>query len=236
MATGKKPSRKGERVLHPHASYFEVKNGGRQGAYKAGELFGCPGHRTYTHQPCCDELTDGAIKCKHCQIGSPVVWRGYLPLWDCDWCLRYVLVNEDHEASVDAIPWKANVMCSRAKNPISPIVVREELCFTRELPNREPWSKPIDMRLVCLTLWKDAAMTSWFMSIIRADMKSDNVLSLTKDGKQTGDPMYRAAHERWGNPQPKEPQLAGESTEEYLRRVMRSQEGTNGKNGKHTKK
>lgn len=161
MATGKKPDPKRAKAKHAHATYLKVGNGQQECGYKAGEIYGCYGHRTHAHQPCVLDITEGAISCPYCSAKMVPEWRGYLPVWDRDWTLRYCLIGEDHFPSADAIPHRAQVVISRAKNPISPLVVREELKLTRQLPDRPPWSEPVDMLSICLGLWKDAELSRW---------------------------------------------------------------------------
>lgn len=162
MASGKKPdpSRRKNNALH--ASYLAVKNGEKHGAYMAGELFGCYTHRTFAAQPCVSDLTNDEIECPYCKAGQVPEWRGYVPLWDRDWTLRYVLISEELFASVDVIPFHGRVSVSRAKNPISPVVIREEAMLVRDLPQRAPWKDAVAMLPICLTLWKNAALTAWF--------------------------------------------------------------------------
>lgn len=162
MARGKRPDPRKLKTESPHATYFKVANGQQERGYKAGELYGCNGHRTNAHQPCARDVTDGELSCPYCSAGMETVWRGYVPLWDRDWSLRYALVGKDHLESTDAIPWRAQVTVNRAKNPISPLVIREEQCLTRALPNKEPWSVEVDMLAICLVLWKHDPLAEWF--------------------------------------------------------------------------
>jgi len=162
MSRGKKPDPRKQKTGSLYASYMRVANGQQERAYKAGELYGCNGHRTDTHQPCARDITDGELSCPYCSAGLDIVWRGFVPLWDRDWSLRYVLIGQDHLESTDQIPWRAQVTVSRAKNPISPLVVREEQCLTRALPAKPPWSAEVDMLAICLTLWQHDALTQWF--------------------------------------------------------------------------
>lgn len=161
MASGKKPDPRKRKTSHPHATYLKVANGEKHPGYMAGELYGCYTHRTHSAQPCLSDLTNDALECPYCRSGMVPEWRGYVPIWDRDWTLRYVLIGEDLFASVDVIPLHAQVVCSRAKNPISPLIVRQEVGLTRELPARDPWKQPVFMLPICLTLWKCAELTAW---------------------------------------------------------------------------
>jgi len=163
MATGSRPDPKKGRTRHPHASNFKVPNGTKDHGYVAGELFGCYGHRTHAQQPCVDDVTHGALKCPYCSSGMDQVWRGYLPLWDRDWTLRYALIGEDIFESVDSVKHGEQVELSRAKNPISPLIVRPGVGLVRKLPDKAPWSVPVRMLDICLTLWQCDALTQWFI-------------------------------------------------------------------------
>lgn len=195
MATGKKPDPRKRKIQQPHASYLKVANGTKEPGYKAGELFGCYGHRTHANQPCRFDITDGALQCAYCGAGMVAEWRGYVPVWDRDWVLRYVLVNEEYFLSVDAIPIGAQVVMSRAKNPISPLVMRQETCLTRVLPDREPFSKPVNMLEICLLLWKDEALNRWFVEQASkkmvASVANEKAVKPATVEKPAKDPMQR---------------------------------------------
>ena len=162
MATGKKPDPQRKKNNAPHSTYLKVDNAKKIGAYMAGELYGCYTHRTHSAQPCVSSITDDALTCALCAGGLIPEWRGYVPLWDADWTLRHALINEEYYESVNAIPHRAKVAVSRDKNKISPLVIREEVMLTRELPNRAPWAAPVKMLSVCLVLWQHAELTNYF--------------------------------------------------------------------------
>lgn len=162
MARGRKPDPSKKKIQQPHASYLKVTCGTKEPGYKAGEMYGCYGHRTHANQPCVSDITECALQCPYCAANMCPEWRGYVPVWDRDFVLRYVLVNEEYFISVDAIPIGAQVVMSRAKNPISPLVMRQETCLTRQLPACEPFNKPVDMLSICLLLWKNEALNRWF--------------------------------------------------------------------------
>ena len=175
MSKGKAPDPKRRRKTHAHASYLAVKCGQKEAGYKAGELYGCYTHRTFAAQPCVADITNGELKCAWCASQMISEWRGYVPVWDRDWTLRYVLIGEDYYESVNAIPLHAQIAISRAKNPISPLVVREELSMTRKLPDRPPWKEPVDMLEICLTLWQQDALTRWILSHREAPNAAEEV-------------------------------------------------------------
>lgn len=162
MATGRKPASGRKKNTQPHATHLKVPNGGKEAGYKAGEMFGVNGHRTHAHQPCVFDLTEGELQCPYCAAGLDLVWRGYVPVWDRDWTLRYVLVNEEYFCSADAIPIRAQVIASRGKNPISPIVLREEKHGFKALPDAPPYNTDICMRDICLLLWKNEPLNRWY--------------------------------------------------------------------------
>lgn len=161
MATGKRPDARRRKTTHPHSTAFKVPCGTKECGYKAGEMFGCYTHRTHAAQPCVFDLTSGALQCPFCETNQASEWRGYVPIWDRDFTLRHALIGEAYFESVDLIPWHAQVVLSRAKNPISPLVIREEKMLTRELPNKAPWKDNVNMLAVCLTLWRNDALTRW---------------------------------------------------------------------------
>lgn len=162
MATGRKPSPGRKKNCVPHATHLKVPNGGKEHGFKAGELYGVNGHRTHAHQPCVWDISEGELQCPYCAAGLDLVWRGYLPVWDRDWTLRYVLVNEEYFMSVDAISIRGQLVITRAKNPISPIVVREEKHQFKALPDQVPYNTDICMRDICMLLWKNEPLNRWF--------------------------------------------------------------------------
>lgn len=194
MGTGKAPDPKRGKKSGLHASYLNVKCGQKEACYKAGELFGCEGHRTHAHQPCLFAMTDGALQCGYCTAGLEPVWRGFVPLWDRDWTLRYALIGAEYYPNVEAIAHRSQCVVSRAKNPISPLVIREEMCLTRALPDRSPWTEPVNMRDICLALWKCDELTRWYAA---EDLKRSGpvvpVLTPTGDVKYKKDPLARLA-------------------------------------------
>jgi len=161
MSTGRRPDPRRKKHSHQHATHLAVKNGERHPGYKAGELYGCYTHRTFAAQPCLSDVTNDALECPYCKASLIPEWRGYVPIWDRDWTLRYVLINEDYYATTDAIPFHAQLSISRAKNPISPLVIREEQTLVRKLPDVAPWKHQIAMLPICLTLWKVDVLTRW---------------------------------------------------------------------------
>src|SRR5262245_26285969 len=164
MSTGSRPEKGSLEKRTVHATYLKVPNGGMECGYKAGEMHGVVGHRTHAHQPCVRDITKGKLECPYCAAGLQPVWRGYVPLWDRDWTLRYVLIGKEYFETVDVIPHRSQLVLTRAKNPISPIVIRQELKLVRNLPDKEPWSSPVDMEEICLTLWKNAELEQWVRS------------------------------------------------------------------------
>lgn len=157
-------------------------------------------------------------------------WRGWVPLWDRDWCLRYVLINESYFPSVDAIPHRAQVMCSRAKNPISPMVVREESSMLRALPDRAPWSAPVKMLDICLTLWKCELLVRWYDKHPLVMSELEDQAPMKDDGKPYSD-MNKAAAKKWIPKTPKEPALLDPT--EAVNRLASHVRIVESKNGKH---
>jgi len=162
MGTGKKPDPSRRKTATQHATYLALKAGQKEVAWKAGEVHGVYGHRTHAHQPCVFDVTEGALQCPYCATGLIAEWRGYVPLWDQDWALRYVLVNEEYEATTEATAVGKQVLVLRGKDPKSPLVIREEVTKLRMLPDRAPWNVPVNTLLICLTLWKCDALTRWY--------------------------------------------------------------------------
>lgn len=204
MASGRKPDPRKKKSTVPHATNLKVANGKTEGAYIAGEMFGCYTHRTYASMPCMLDVTNDALPCPYCGSGVEQVWRGYVPLWDRDWTLRYVLIGEDYFASVDAIPHRTKVAVSRGKNPISPLIIREEPMLTRDLPNSHPWNVEIDALAICLRLWKNAELNEWFRCNPpkkEAPKPSGKKPPLKSDGKPFS-PHYAAAAARYSAPDP----------------------------------
>lgn len=166
MATGRRPDPRRRKSSHAHASYLKCLCGESHPGWKAGEIYGCYGHRTAAQQPCVSDITNDEMECPFCKSGLIPEWRGYVPLWDRDWVLRYVLIGEDVFESADSIPFRSRITVWRHKNPISPLVVRpeEKPVLLRELPERAPWAEPVNMQDICLTLWKNEALARWVLA------------------------------------------------------------------------
>lgn len=194
MAKGKAPDPKRRKNTQPHASYLKVANGCKEVGWKAGELFGCYGHRTHAQQPCVFDMTEGAIQCAYCSSGLVPEWRGYVPVWDRDFALRYVLVNEEYYVAVESIPVFDQVVCSRAKNPISPLIVRGETTMTRSLPKGKPYDAPIDMLSICLLLWRNEPLTAWFAKQQHtAEAPKAEAQKAPPERKKSANPLERLA-------------------------------------------
>jgi hypothetical protein len=235
MATGRKPnSRPGEKKKI-HATHFKVPNGGMECGYKAGDMHGVNGHRTHAHQPCLKLYTNGEMECPYCNAGLEPMWRGYVPVWDRDWTLRYALIGEEIFESVDIIPRGAQVVLTRAKNPISPLVIRQETKLVRSLPDKEPWTQPVCMEDICLLLWKLPALTAWVHRERELRSALPAGVAVKSDGKAFSPPMQAAA-KRNGSRVVKEEEAIPFS--EALNRVKALEEA--GKlpkpNGNHSKK
>ena len=204
MATGRKPPQNGKTGARPHASYLRVGCGQSARAYVAGEMHGVTGHRTHGHQPCLSDYTDGAMQCPFCAAGLEQVWRAYVPVWDVDWALRYVLIGKDIAESVDVIERGEQVTISRARNPISPLIVRHAPGLMRELPRRAPWETAVDMEAICLMLWGNDALSQWASKRGRAVRQADAPEVLRSDGKPFT-PMLRGGAKRYAPPTDPQP-------------------------------
>lgn len=230
MAKGKKPDPSKKKICQTHATYLKVPPGKKEPGYKAGEMYGCYGHRTHANQPCVFDMTDGVLQCPYCGAGLTAEWRGYVPVWDRDWTLRYVLVNEEYFFTVDAIAIGAQVVMSRAVNPISPLVIREENCLTRKLPDHEPYNKPVDMLSICQLLWKNEPLNRWFSSQkISGEMEQIAMQTAVKkptEAKPIEDPRERLAR--------RQQELDAQAAEEEMRiGTTINRMDAHSKNGKH---
>jgi hypothetical protein len=162
MSKGQKPDPRRKKTSTPSASYWRVPNGGKEIGYLAGQVYGCYGHRVNHHKPCLIELTGGEVACPWCGV-MDVEWRGYVPVWDQDWTLKYCLIPEDYLESVDMIPHRARIVGTRAPAKMSPIVIRTaELPSLRPLPDRVPYTVEIDMYAIARKLWKIPALDAWY--------------------------------------------------------------------------
>jgi hypothetical protein len=195
MSKGQRPNPQRRRGSTPHSTNFKVDNGKTDVGYLAGECYGCNGHRTYAHKPCHRFLTEGELSCPLCASGMVPEWRGYVPVWDRDFALRYALINETYLESVDMIPFGAQVVLSRAKPVKSPLVIRAaEDRLMRALPDKLPYNTPVDMYAICRLLWKDPVIDAWYATTHARDAgraASAPPLNPTDFG-----PMYRAAAQR----------------------------------------
>lgn len=192
MSNGKKPDPRRKKTGAPHSTHFAVPNGAKELGYKAGEVYGCYGHRVHAHQPCLHELTDGELQCPFCTAGINLEWRGYVPLWDRDFTLRHALISEAYYESVDMIPHRAQVILSRDKPKMSALVIRAgDVATLRSLPEKAPWCNEVDMFAVCRVLWKNAAVDAWYSTTQGKHLESvGDAKPLDTD---TLNPMIRAA-------------------------------------------
>lgn len=229
MGRGQAPDPRKRKNTHPHATYLKVGNGCKEPGYMAGPVFGCYGHRTSAHKPCVELITQGELTCALCAAGWEAEWRGYVGIWDRDWTLRYALIGEDYYPSVDAIPHREQVVCSRGKNAISPLVIRTEKLLTREIPNRSPWDVEIDMLEICLSLWKDGPLAAWFTKQKTLKPAKTEDEPKLPNGKPFS-PMYKAAAKRYSGP-PKEAPV-GDALNGALSRV-KARESMNGDGKAH---
>ncbi len=237
MSTGKRPKSAPGKKAAVHASHLAVGNGQQERGYKAGALHGVNGHRTHAHQPCLRDYTDGALTCPYCESEVPLVWRGYVPVWDRDFALRYCLIGKDVEESVDCIQRGEQITVNRAKSMRSPLIVRAETCLTRSLPDKAPWNCEVSMEDICLLLWQIPALSLWVRSTRGT---SDNALSLTPTGKKEPkqsngkpfSPEYRnAAMKAEARGLAAVDDAAADAEREILRRLQKPST-----NGKHAKK
>lgn len=199
MATGKQPRKKKTDAQRLYSRTLKVPCGTEERGYMAGTPHGVNGHRTHAHQPCLADYTDGELQCPYCAAGLETIWRAYVPIWDRDWSLRHALIGQDIAESVDAIPHGHQVRITRAKNPISPLVIRAEQCLTRALPTHAPYSAPVDVELICLTLWKCDALDQWVLSRRAKGLPTARPAPLKSDGKEFT-PMLRGAAQRYAAP------------------------------------
>ena len=162
MATGSRPDPQKRRTPFIHSSYLEVGNGKKEAGYIAGPIHGCYGHHHGAHKPCLFLVTEGELQCPYCSPSNDPIWRGYVPVWDRNWTLRHVLIGEEYFPSVEMIPHRAQVTLHRHKNPISPLVIEQQVSLTRELPDRSPWSAEVNTLAICLTLWKIHSLSEWY--------------------------------------------------------------------------
>jgi len=237
MGTGKRPKNGPGEKPQIHASHLAVANGKEERGYKAGAMHGVNGHRTHAHQPCLRDYTDGELQCPYCEAGVELCWRGYVPIWDRDWALRYALVGKDVMESVDCIMHGEQIIVSRGKSMRAPLIIRAETCLTRSLPDKAPWNSPVNMEDICLRLWKIPVLSLWVRS---TRGKSDTAVSLTakpkkeptkSDGKPF-DKFHRNAALKYGADAPTETdELIAAAEREILAKVQ-----SNGRNGKHSKK
>lgn len=231
MATGERPAPRQHRSCQPHATNLKVANGTKEAGWIAGEMHGVNGHRAGTHQPCVFRITEGKVQCPYCVANLPLVWRGYVPIWDRDWALRYALINEEYMLSVDAIPVGSQVVVSRAKNPISPLIIREEKHGFRALPDKPPFNKPICTRDICLLLWQNDALNRWYADHDSRNMVAD-VATIIKAPIVTKEEHSRNPLERLREAEEKHLRQQAEAEEnagEVINRLLKPHK--NGKTG-----
>jgi hypothetical protein len=101
--------------------------------------------------------------------------------------------------SVDAIPHLAPVAIIRAKNPISPLIVRPHETLLRPPPNRPPWNEPVIALHVALTLWQDDVLARWYATNKPAVPPAKRGIALQPDGTPYSPMMQGAAH-RYASP------------------------------------
>jgi hypothetical protein len=216
MARGKKPDPRKRKTAHPHSTHFKVLNKQRRGAWCAGEVFGCYTHRTHASSPCLDDLTEGALSCPYCKAGVECSWRGYLPVWDEDFQLCHALFGESMFEVLDMIPFRHPLTISRAAPVRSPLLIRAEPMLSRQLPDRSPWSEPVDILPILLTLWKCDELTVWYTR--NPPAASAKPTPVKSDGKPFS-PMTAAAAKKYTPPE--SPSAAAEEDYDAVRNRLK---------------
>jgi len=163
MLTSHDPEPTKRKTRGMRATYLKVANGNKENAWSAGPTIGVFVHRIATSQPCRHKITEGGLQCAYCGAGLVPEWRGYVPLWDRDQTLRFVLINYEYLDAVRAINLHAEVVVSRAKSRISPCVVRAELWCTSGLRLTEKTRDPVDLWPALLTIWQDDELTQFHL-------------------------------------------------------------------------
>lgn len=233
MGRGRRPDPQKRKTVHQHSEYLAVDNKTKAGGWKAGEVYGLYCHHVGHTKPCVDDVTQGGLKCSLCEAGFDQVFRAYMPLWDREYQLRHVLVGEDFFEAADRIPFRHPLTLSRAASKRAPLRVSDEPMMVRLLPDGPPWDKPVNMLAVCLTLWKDDALSRWCM-LDKTPTVSDTAVSPTKSDGKPFSPMTAAAARRFAAPPTVEgvDKALDDVQKRLLQRAAKTKAGTNG-SGKH---
>lgn len=228
MSKGQRPDPRRKKDPTIRSTNFTVPNGGKEFGYMGGEVFGCYGHYVHAHQPCLEDLTGGEVSCPLCLAKFDKVWRGYVPIWDRDFVLHHALISEEYDESVSMIPHRGHIVATRDKPKMSPLVIRAiEPLNVRVLPDKPPYSEPVDMYRICRKLWKNPLVDAWYTSTsgtLRESVGEAVPLDIDKLS-----PMMKAAggavNRRFASPT---------INEDFVQKVKREAEKPNG-NGTHTK-
>lgn len=117
-------------------------------------------HRGGSH-PCRHLFTCGKLKCADCKDGLPILWRGYMPLWDENGSRWYTVIGERYREGALALKfleyvrvWKmesrgnaVRVDSASVKAPAPTAAIRER--------------EPADLTDFLLLVWKDRPLAQW---------------------------------------------------------------------------
>lgn len=144
--------------------YLPVPNGAQAVGWIAGPTVGVWSHHRGGTKPCRHTMSDSALSCGLCADGEPPVWRGYVPLYDRDYCRRFVLISEDYEEAVRELTLHAPVKLQRGKGSREPVTIRFEQWRVQPLALGEGRNAAADITPFLLRMWKDAELEQWYYS------------------------------------------------------------------------
>lgn len=147
-----------------HFPYCSTDNGDKWFAYVAGPPWWVVAHGEKRTTVCPHWLTDGELRCSHCELGQLALVKGYVPLYravDSHPCC--VLVYEDVRHQVDKLRFHQRVIVGRGRDATSTVYVvpamEQEPHFKTVLRER---MQEADVTRSCIAFWRNAGVAAWY--------------------------------------------------------------------------
>lgn len=146
--------------------YLPVPNGTTAVGYLAGYPLCCKTHHNNGTKPCRKWMSAHVLQCPFCNDGHEPDDRAYVPIWSREYLGQFVVVPYAYVESIREISLHAQVKLTRAKNPKTPVVIREEVWSPRPLPLTAGRREPVDlMEVLVRRIWRDKELERYADSV-----------------------------------------------------------------------
>lgn len=232
MSRSRRPDPKKGNGARAIWSYQEVGNGCSTVGYLAGPTYGVYTHYVGHTRPCRREFTNSTLVCAHCESGEEPVWKGYVPYYDRDLIRRFVLISQEIEESVEAIPLHAQIRIARAKSSKAAVIVRQENWTVKNMPYSALRAAGVDIEGALLLIWKDPELHAFVRKVSPSDLINAKLKPPSRDDAKQEELEFSLKNARDRLKQREQAEsLIGESLENLLPLDAKPT-----KNGKHSTK